>query len=243
MNSILQIRRIFMGKIGIIGAMEEEVLCLKSRLKISESRSVASLDFYVGELNNREVVLVRAGIGKVNAAVCTQILIDNFNVHSVINTGVAGALNEKLEIGDVVISTDAMQHDMDVSVFGHKKGIIPRLETSCFAADERLVNIAKKASEVLSMQTNVYPGRVVSGDQFVSDNDIRKWLLDEFEGFCVEMEGAAIAQACYLNRVPFVIIRSISDKANDEAEVDFSEFTQLAATNSCMMIEKMLEIM
>lgn len=232
-----------MGKTGIIGAMEEEVLALKEKLKVSEVRSIASLEFYVGSLNNKEVVLVRAGIGKVNAAICTQLLIDCFNVVAVINTGVAGALSEDLDIGDIVISSDTVQHDMDASGFGYDLGVIPRMAESHFKADKRLIRIAEKASEVLSMKTNVHTNRILSGDQFISDHQKKKELVETFKGYCVEMEGAAIAHACYVNKIPFVIIRSISDKADDSAEVNFSQFTQLAAANSCKMIEKMIEIM
>lgn len=232
-----------MSKIGIIGAMEEEVLCLKNKMNITEVRSIASLEFYVGMLHNREVILVRSGIGKVNAALCTQILIDCFHIDSVINTGVAGALSDELEIGDVVISLDAMQHDVDATGFGYDLGIIPSMDNSCFKADKRLLKIAKKASEVLSMKTNVFVKRIVSGDQFISDSQKKKELIEIFGGFCTEMEGASIAQVCYINKIPFVIIRSISDKADDSAEVNFAEFTQLASANSCDMLEKMLRIM
>lgn len=232
-----------MGKIGIIGAMEEEVLALKEKLKVSDVRGIASLEFYVGVLQGKEVVLVRGGIGKVNSALCTQLLIDCFHVDSVINTGVAGALNDSLSIGDIVISSDSLEHDVDASGFGYEPGVIPRMPDSIFKADKRLIHIAEKASEVLSVKTNVFTGRIVSGDQFISDPEKKRQLVADYKGFCVEMEGAAIAHACYLNKVPFVIIRSISDKADDAAEVNFAEFTQLAALNSCKMIEKMLEIM
>ncbi len=232
-----------MGKTGIIGAMEEEVLALREKLKVSEVRGIASLEFYVGTLNGKEVVLVRAGIGKVNAAICAQLLIDCFHVDAIINTGVAGALSDELDIGDIVISSDALQHDMDASGFGYDLGVIPRMEESHFKSDKRLIKIAEKASEVLSMKTNVYVKRIVSGDQFISDPLKKKQLVESFDGFCVEMEGAAIAHVCYVNKIPFVIIRSISDKADDSAEVNFSQFTQLAAANSCKMIEKMIEIM
>ncbi|MBC7959752.1 MAG: 5'-methylthioadenosine/adenosylhomocysteine nucleosidase [Vallitaleaceae bacterium] len=232
-----------MGRIGIIGAMEEEVLALKEKLKVTEVRGIASLEFYVGVLHSKEVVLVRAGIGKVNAAICTQLLIDCFHVDTVINTGVGGALSDELNIGDIVISIDCLQHDMDASGFGYDLGVIPRMEESIFKADKRLLRIAEKASEVLSMNTNVFVKRIVSGDQFVSDPIKKKQLFEVFEGFCVEMEGAAIAHACFVNKIPFVIIRSISDKADDSAEINFAQFTQLAAANSCKMIEKMVDIM
>ncbi len=232
-----------MGKIGIIGAMEEEVMALKDKLKVSDIRSIASLEFYAGKLSNREVVLVRGGIGKVNAAVCTQILIDCFHVDAIINTGVAGALSDELEIGDIVISRDALQHDFDATGFGYEKGTIPRMAESCFKADKGLIHIAEKASQVLSVKTNIFTKRIVSGDQFISDKEKKKVLIGEFDGFCTEMEGAAVAQACYLNKIPFVIIRSISDKADDSAEMNYSQFTQIAAANSCKLIEKMVEIM
>lgn len=232
-----------MPRIGIIGAMEEEVFALKEKLKVTEVRSIASLEFYVGFLQGKEVVLVRAGIGKVNAAICAQLLIDCFHIDSIINTGVAGALSDELDIGDVVISSDALQHDMDATGFGYEKGVIPRMKESIFKADQKMIHIAQKASEVLSTQINIHTKRIVSGDQFISDPSIKAFLIKQFDGFCTEMEGAAIAQTCYLNKTPFVIIRSISDKADDSAEVNFSQFTQRAVDNSCKMVEKMLEIM
>jgi adenosylhomocysteine nucleosidase len=231
------------GLVGIIGAMEEEVLSLKELMNLKEVRSIATLDFYVGCLNCSNVVLVRGGIGKVNAAICTQILIDCFHVDTIINTGVAGALSSDLNIGDVVISSDAVQHDFDARSFGYKLGEIPRMNNSFFKADDKLVNIALKASEKLSQSTNVFVKRIVSGDQFIADPIRKTQIVDNFEGFCTEMEGGAIAHVCYLNKVPFVIIRSISDKADDSAEVNFAEFTKLAAANSCKMIENMLDIM
>lgn len=231
-----------MGLIGIIGAMEEEVMSLKELMKLKEVRSIATLDFYVGTLNGASVVLVRGGIGKVNAAICTQILIDCFHVNTIINTGVAGALSTELEIGDVVISSDALQHDFDASGFGYDLGVIPRMDNSYFRADEHLVNIALQASRKLSSNTNVFVKRIVSGDQFIADPTRKSQIVDNFEGFCTEMEGASIAHVCYLNKVPFVIIRSISDKADDSAEVNFAEFTQIAAANSCKIIENMLEL-
>lgn len=232
-----------MGRIGIIGAMEEEVLAIREKLKVTDVRSIAALEFYLGALNGKEVVLVRAGIGKVNAAICTQLLIDCFHIDTIINTGVAGALSDDLDIGDIVISLDAVQHDVDATGFGYDRGVIPRMEDSFFKADKRLIHIAEKASEVLSMNTNVFTRRIVSGDQFISDPIKKKELIQVFDGFCTEMEGAAIAHVCYVNKVPFVIIRSISDKADDTAEINFSQFTQLAAANSCKMIERMVEIM
>lgn len=229
--------------VGIIGAMEEEVLTLKEKMVIKEVRSIASLEFYVGTLNEVVVVVVQAGIGKVNAAVCTQILIDCFHVDAIINTGVAGALSSELEIGDIVISSDAVQHDVDATSFGYALGEVPRIGVTVFKADEYLINIAEKATDVLSSKINVFTKRIASGDQFIANHEKKEWIRDKFEAFCTEMEGAAIAQAAYINKIPFIIIRSISDKSDDSAETNFSEFTQLAASNSCKMIDKMLELL
>jgi adenosylhomocysteine nucleosidase len=232
-----------MKLIGIIGAMEEEVLTLKDKMDIQEVRSIASLDFFVGKLKDKKIVVVQGGIGKVNSAVCTQILIDVFYVDAIINVGVAGALSPKLEIGDIVISSDAVQHDFDASSFGYEKGQIPRMKVSEFKSDKRLIDIAMKASDVLSSNTKVYIERIVSGDQFIAHPARKMEIVNEFHGFCTEMEGAAIAQVCYLNKIPCVIIRSISDKADESAEVNFAEFTKMAALNSCKIIERSLELL
>lgn len=229
--------------VGIIGAMEEEVLSLKDKMVVNEVKTIASLEFNIGTLHEKSVVVVRCGIGKVNAAICTQILIDHFNVGTIINTGVAGALSSQLDIGDIVISSDAIQHDVDATGFGYKLGDIPRMEESFFKADEKLIQLAKEAGHVLAKETNIFINRIVSGDQFISDQKKKNHLVENFQGFCTEMEGAAIAHVCYLNKVPFLIIRSISDRADDSAEVNFAEFTQIAASNSSKMIEEIISNM
>lgn len=232
-----------MEVIGIIGAMDEEVLTLKEKMSLKEVRSIASLEFYVGTLNDASVVVVQGGIGKVNAAVCTQILIDCFHIDAVINTGVAGAISSELEIGDVVISLDTLQHDVDATGFGYALGEVPQMGRVTFGADPHLISIAERATDVLSSKTNVFTKRIVTGDQFVADKKRKEFIKETFDGFCTEMEGSAIAQTCVVNKIPFVIIRSISDKADDSAEMNFAEFTQLAASNSCKIIMKMLEIL
>lgn len=232
-----------MEMIGIIGAMDEEVMTLREKMTIKEVRSIASLEFYIGTLQENNIVLVMGGVGKVNAAMCTQVMIDCFHVDAIINTGVAGALNDALEIGDMVISSDMVQHDVDAVGFGYQLGQIPRMDVFSFPADEHLIRIAEKATDVLSQDINVYNKRILSGDKFIADSDMKHWLVDKFDGFCTEMEGAAIAQVAHINKTPFVIIRSISDKADDSAEVNFDEFVQVAANNSCKMVEKMLELL
>ncbi len=231
-----------MDVIGIIGAMDEEVLFLKEKMVQKEVRSIASFEFFVGTLHNKSIVLVKAGIGKVNAAICTQILIDVFNAGAIINTGIAGAVDEKLEIGDVVISKDLRPHDFDAVAFGYELGEIPRMDTSIFPADEHMIHIAIKGSDALTAATNVFVERIVSGDQFIASNEKKSFLKEQFGAFCTEMEGAAVAQVCYLNQVPFVVIRSISDKADEAAETNFEEFKEVASANSCRMIERMLEV-
>ena len=154
--------------IGVIGAMEIEVEALKKNMNIEEIVDVASMQFCKGTYGDVHVVIVRSGIGKVNAGMCTQILADRFNVDMVINTGIAGSLQAKIDIGDIVVSTDALQHDMDATGFGYALGVIPQMETSVFQADEDLRKLAVTTCQRVNPDIHVYEGRVVSGDQFVS---------------------------------------------------------------------------
>lgn len=218
-----------MKRIGIIGAMDEEVNILKDEMLIKESRHVAGMDFYMGTINNKDLVLVRSGIGKVNAAICSQILISVFDVKIVINTGVAGAIREDLQVLDMVISTEVQQHDFDVRGFGHKLGEIPRMERSIFPADQDLVEKTLKISKKILGGRKVVKGKIVSGDVFVSDIGLKQDLLKNFNAYCTEMEGAAIGHTCYLNKIPFVVIRAISDKADGSAHSNFNEFVHRAA--------------
>lgn len=226
---------------GIIGAMEEEVEILKSKMKVSEIVEKAAMEFHKGHLNDKEVVIVKSGIGKVNAAICTQILVDEFNVDQVINTGIAGSLNNSINIGDMVISTEVLQHDVDATGFGYQLGEIPRMGTLTFQADSRMVKVAKEICEKVNPEIQVFQGRIVSGDQFVSDKELKNKISENFGGYCTEMEGAAIGQAAYLNNVPFVIIRAISDKADDSATVDYPAFEKQAIAHSVKLVEHMIE--
>lgn len=223
-------------KIGIIGAMEEEVEALRAKLEHPEKMTRASMDFYSGVLEGREAVIVRSGIGKVNAGICTQILADVFHVDAVINTGIAGSLAAQIDIGDIVVSTDTVQHDMDATGFGYDLGVIPRMETSCFEADKALVEAAVAACREAVPEIKVFTGRIVSGDQFVSDRETKDRIAKVFGGMCTEMEGAAIAQAAWLNRIPFVIIRAISDKADDSATMDYPAFERQAIAHSVALV-------
>lgn len=226
---------------GIIGAMEEEVEILKSKMEVSKIVKKAAMEFHKGFLNNKEVVIVRSGIGKVNAAICTQILIDEFGVDKVINTGIAGSLNNSINIGDMVISTEVLQHDVDATGFGYQLGEIPRMGTLTFGADSKMVEIARETCKKVNPEIGVFQGRIVSGDQFVSDKKLKNKISENFGGYCTEMEGAAIGQAAYLNNVPFVIIRAISDKADDSATVDYPAFEKQAIAHSVKLVEHMLQ--
>ena len=227
--------------IGIIGAMEEEVKALADMMSNVETATAAGMVFKKGLLKGKEAVVVRSGIGKVNAAVCTQILADRYGVDCVINTGVAGSLKNEINIGDVVISSDALQHDMDATGFGYEPGVIPRMPVSVFEADRKLIDAAKEACAEAVPEIRVFEGRVVSGDQFVTDKVTKKRISDTFHAYCTEMEGAAIAQAAYLNKIPFLVIRAISDKADDSASMDYSEFEKKAIEHSVLLMENLVQ--
>ena len=226
--------------IGIIGAMDEEVISLKRKMVVKEEREIAGMTFFVGTVADKEVAVVRCGIGKVNAAVCTQILVDIFNVEYVINTGVAGALYPELNIGDIVVSSDTVEHDMDASPVGNPRGEIPRMHKTYFEADQKLIDAAQRAAENLKGDHKVYVGRVASGDQFVCSIKVKEDIYSTFTAYCAEMEGAAIAHTCFLNKIPFVVIRAISDKADQSADMNFEEFVDMAAKNASRMIQGIL---
>ena len=226
--------------IGIIGAMEEEIAVFRPKMKSVTVKTTAGMEFISGELFGRSVVLVRCGIGKVNAALCVQALYDIYNVDFVINTGVAGALDPELGICDVVISKDLVQHDFDATKFGYASGEVPRLGIRFFPADTGLVNLALKACAEKAAGRKAKSGRIASGDLFVSKKKDKDRILNDFGASCVEMEGAAIGHACYLNNIPFVVIRAISDTAAEEAGQEFAKNVKIAALQSCDIVEAML---
>ncbi|MCT4565079.1 MAG: 5'-methylthioadenosine/adenosylhomocysteine nucleosidase [Maledivibacter sp.] len=230
-----------MARIGIIGAMDEEIEILKELMEIKENNNIAGMNFYVGKLKNKEVVLVRSGIGKVNAAVCTQILASNYKVSHIINTGVAGAVHEDLDVGDIVISSDVIEHDFDATGFGYKLGEIPRMDTYIFDASKELIDITYEASRSETIKHKTMIGRILSGDIFVASSDKKEFLWNSFKGYCTEMEGAAIGHTSYLNNIPFVIIRAISDKADGTAHTNFNEFVLEAAKNSSNIVKNIIE--
>lgn len=228
-------------RIGIIGAMNEEVIELKSIMTDIQVEKIGNLEFFKGNLLNKEVILVEGGIGKVNAAICATLMIEHFKVSKVLFTGVAGGTNPDINIGDIVIGVDQIEHDFDSTAFGYALGQIPRMDTYIFEADRELVDLAYSVAVEKFGREKVRKGRIVSGDEFVASVEKIKWLRDTFNADCTEMEGAAVAHVCHVFKMPFLIIRAISDKANHDAKVDFPEFVKLAAKNSKTIIEGILE--
>lgn len=229
--------------IGIIGAMEEEVAALMEDMDIQETLKQASMVFCKGSLCGKEVVVVRSGIGKVNAGICAQILVDKFQVDTLINTGIAGSLDVRIDIGDIVISTDALHHDMDATLFGDVLGQVPRMDTLSFPADEALVRKAVQANEKANPDIHTFTGRIASGDQFIASKEVKERIAENFHPLCVEMEGAGIAHAAYLNKVSYVIIRAISDKADNSATMDYPTFERKAIAHSVRLVKELLTML
>lgn len=230
-------------KVGIIGAMEVEVKALRSLMEGVKETKAGGLDFTEGKLDGIPVVIVRSGVGKVNAALCAQRLALQFGVTHVINTGIAGAMAHGLKVLDFVVSTDALYHDMDATGFGYKRTQIPQMSCSCFPADKGMLEAAKKAFSSLPEAEGhkLLEGRVATGDQFISDKAVKNQIRESCGPACVEMEGAAIAHACYLNNIPFVIIRCLSDMADDTGENTYSFNEETAANLSAALVRKMLK--
>lgn len=232
------------GRIGVIGAMEVEVKTLKESMSVDYTRTIAGMEFFVGKLDDCDVVVVQCGMGKVNAGTCAQMLITEFNVKAIINTGAAGSLDNRLDIEDFVVSTDAVQHDFDVTTLPpmtYHKGEIPYTGKYSFEADKGMRAMAVKAITECAKDVKYMEGRVCSGDQFISTQEQKDTILANFgECLCCEMEGAAIAQVCYLNDTPFVIIRAISDKADGSETEDYPVFEKRAAERSAKVVKYML---
>ncbi len=226
--------------IGIIGAMDEEVLLLKKKIENIKETDCLNFKIYSGEYAGKKVVFMRSGIGKVNSAVSTQILINNFKASSIINTGIAGSLSESISIGDIVISNETQQYDIDVTVFGYKEGEIPRMDTSIFKADENMIKIC---SDLIEGEAKVHVGKIVSGDRFVCKNELKVKLRTEFNALCVDMESASIGHVCHLYKTPYVAIRCISDNADEAAEDKYNDFDKYAAEISAKITLKAIELL
>lgn len=224
--------------IGIIAAMDSEVRDVK--LAMAEGIEIyhGGMTFFKGKLHQKEVVAVKSGVGKVNAAMCTQILIDVFKVNTIIHVGVAGAVHPDLEIGDIVISEDSCQYDMDARAFGHPRGEIPNMDITFFKADPVLIKLAVAAAEELGASYRV--GRVMTADLGVDSNQLKEELREEFGGLCVEMEGAAVGQVAMLNQVPYLVIRSMSDKADSDLTDDYKANLEASIKNGVAIVLSMV---
>lgn len=217
-------------KLGIIGAMDVELQTILQTCSQLREYSIGKTLLYTGKIGNQEVVVMKCGIGKVNAAMGTQIMVDKFSVDAIINTGIAGAIHPNLRVGDIVLSSKVAHHDVDVQNFGYEKGQVPGLPL-WFEADSRLIKLIRDHQELRK-------GAIVSGDQFVRDAGVKKEIEERFGALCVEMEGAAIAQVASQNEVPFVIVRAISDQADAESTISYEEFEEKAAMDCARLVLK-----
>ncbi len=230
-------------KIGIIGAMEQEVTLLKNKMNNCQLQEIAGCKFYTGDLNGTNVVLLQSGIGKVAAAVGTSVLLERFKPSVVINTGSAGGFDASLNLGDVVISTDVAYHDADVTAFGYTMGQMAG-QPATFASDAKLMDVAEQALAAMEPAPHAVRGLICTGDAFVHTTEKQNFIRQHFPNvIAVEMEAAAIAQACHQFKVPFVVVRAISDVADKESPMTFDEFLPLAAKSSSAMVEKMVELL
>ncbi|MBE6947413.1 MAG: 5'-methylthioadenosine/adenosylhomocysteine nucleosidase [Ruminococcaceae bacterium] len=223
-------------KLGIIGAMKVEVDSLKENMQNKSVATCAGMEFCQGELEGLEVVVVQCGVGKVNATMCAQILCVSYGVTHLVNTGIAGSLCNELDIGDLVVSRDAMHHDFDCVGFGYPYGKVPGMDVVAFPADAKMVEYAVSAAEAVN-PGHCRVGRIATGDQFICDKAQKDAIIANTQALCTEMEGAAIAQTAYRNGVPFVILRAISDKADNSAEMDYPTFEAIAAERCAKVVQ------
>ena len=232
-------------RVGIIGAMDVEVELLREQLEDAEVTPVLGMDFAAGRLAGHDVVVVKCGIGKVNAAVCAQALVDRFAVTHLVNTGIAGSLDpEALDIGDLVVATDCVQHDFTVGPLGYAPGLIPGRDRAEFVADPLMRQVALEAASAAAPEVRAVKGRVASGGQFISAEKDRERIVSTFGARCCEMEGAAIAQVATLNGVPFAVVRAISDKPGTEGQaVSYAQFEEAAAHHCARIVSRMVAML
>lgn len=226
---------------GIIVAMQEELEVILHSLSKQRTVLRAGMEFHVGLFADKPVVAVICGVGKVNAALCTQLLISEFAIQRLINVGVAGGLGHAIKPGDIVIADSLVQHDMDLSPLGLAKGQLFRLDVFDFKADPSLLEVALQASKQITHHDH-FVGRIVTGDQFIANASQAHELHQQFNALACDMESASIAQVCYLNAIPLICIRSISDNANTGAHMDFEQFTPIAVSNSSILLQNMISL-
>lgn len=227
-----------MNKVGIIVAMQEELEEILKIMKDIERKEIYGNSFIIGKIEDTKIVLVKSGIGKVNAARITQILIDKLNVQSIINVGAAGALNPFLNIGDIVIAEKLVQHDFDITAFDHDKGYITGVGDYIYSDNELVKKLQNIANNMEDKTYKITTGVIASGDIFCTEVAMKNKIYTKFNAECVEMEGAAIAQVCYLDKIPFVVLRSISDSPNGNNAMVFDEFVELASKRCANLLKE-----
>ena len=230
-----------MNKIGIIVAMEEELEAVLNIMNNIEQKEIYGISVQIGKIEQKEIAVVKSGVGKVNAARVTQILIDKLNVKSIINLGAAGALSPLLNIGDIVIGEKLIQHDFDITAFDHDKGYITGVGDYIYSDIELIEKFKKAANNLKEKDYKIKTGIIATGDIFCTDIEMKNKIFSKFDADCVEMEGAAIAQVCYLDNIPFIVIRSISDSPNGNNEIDFDKFVELASKRCANILREFLK--
>lgn len=230
-----------MSKIGIIVAMEEELEAVLNIMNNIEQKEIYGISVQIGKIEQKEVAVVKSGVGKVNAARVTQILIDKLNVKSIINLGSAGALSPLLNIGDIVIGEKLIQHDFDITAFDHDKGYITGVGDYIYSDSELIEKFENAANNLKEKDYKIKKGIIATGDIFCTDIEMKNKIFSKFDADCVEMEGAAIAQVCYLDKIPFIVIRSISDSPNGNNEIDFDKFVELASKRCANILREFLK--
>lgn len=223
---------------GIIAAMQEEMKEIKKIMQNIENKEIYELNFFKGTINDKNVVLVEAGVGKVNAARVTQILIDNFKVEGIINVGSAGSCNDELEIGDIVIGKKLVQHDFDITAFRHEKGFISNVGQFVESNEQLIVKIEETIKRIKDKDFKIKVGTIASGDIFCTESKMKEKIRNKFNADCIEMEGSAIAQVCKLDKIPFLVVRSISDKPNGQNEITFDKFLEKASRRCAYIINE-----
>ena len=229
-----------MDKYGIIAAMKEEMQEIKKIMQEIEEIKIKELIFFKGKINNNNVILVEAGIGKVNAARVTQLMIDKFKIEKIINVGSAGSANNELEIGDIVIGKRLVQHDFDITAFGHPKGFITNIGQYVESDSELISKMEQTISKLSQNEFKIKIGTIASGDIFCTEPKMKEKIRTKFNADAIEMEGAAIAQVCKLNEIPFIVIRSISDNPDGKNEITFDQFLEKASKRCAEIINKFL---
>lgn len=229
-----------MKKIGIIAAMQEEMTAIKEIMQNISEKQVCELIFIEGKINKKECVLVQCGVGKVNSSRVTQILIDKFEIEYIINVGSAGTANNELDIGDIVIGKTLVQHDFDITAFGHKKGYISNVGESINSDSKLIEKFETVINNIENKNYKIKIGTIASGDIFCTENWMKEKINKKFNAIAIEMEGAAIAQVCYLDNIPFIIVRSISDSPNGKNKITFEKYLELASKRCRDIIKKII---